>query len=217
MKFGIILLVFSLLLVYRCTPSDGVVAEPLSFSLEVGDEAIYDIIETNYVVNENPTTSLYFLRDVTVEATVDGVNKSYKIERYRRNTSSEAWKITRVITLSQTPAELIESGEKMSVKLNFPVVEAGSFNVNRYNNSGTALATYKAVDKPFRDFLRTFSVVQANDSTLIDLKREVEVYAAGNGLVYKENTQYAYCQSSPDCIGKGQISFGKSVVWRRIN
>jgi hypothetical protein len=100
--------------------------------------------------------------------------------------------------------------------LTFPISENASFDKNRYNSNGELKIFYLNTNQRFEDFPVTYSVYQANDSTLINLKRIYDVYSPADGLVYKEITDYNYCQSSPDCIETGEISFGKQVIWRRI-
>jgi hypothetical protein len=66
-------------------------------------------------------------------------------------------------------------------------------------------------------FDKTFSVIQQNDSTLVDLKRRIEIYAEGIGMIYQERTNVLYCNSG-DCLGKGKIDFGiKHILKFRSN
>ena len=60
-------------------------------------------------------------------------------------------------------------------------------------------------------FSNSVTVVQQNDSTLVDLKRRREVYSEGIGLIYQEKINVSYCNSA-DCLGKGKIDFGTKHI-----
>ncbi|MDP5140842.1 MAG: hypothetical protein NWP83_10300 [Spirosomaceae bacterium] len=188
----------------------------LNFNLEEKSEAVYEVSETSYTVDEEPITRNYFIRETVVEIEEKVNEKTYTIERYRRPNATAQWRIERVYKLQQTPAELIEIGESPLVKLTFPISENAAFDVNRYNSTGELTAFYLNVNQPFADYPTTYSVYQANDSTLINLRRIYDVYSPTDGLVYKEITDLNYCQSSPECIGTGEVSFGKQEIWRKV-
>ncbi len=188
----------------------------LNFDLAEDSEAIYTVSETSYAIDDEPIASTYFIREAVVEIEQKPNEKTYTIERYRRPNETSPWRIERVYKLLQTPAELIEIGESPLVKLTLPISENAAFDVNRYNSLGELTAFYLNVNQPFADYPTTYSVYQANDSTLINLRKIYDVYAPAEGLVYKEITDINYCQTSPDCIGTGEISFGKQVIWRKV-
>jgi hypothetical protein len=188
----------------------------LSFELTDKSEAIYAVSEISYAIDDEPVTSNYFIRETVVAIEEKPNEKTYTIERYRRPNETSQWRIERVYKLQQTPAELIEIGESPLVKLTFPVSENAAFDVNRYNSTGELTAFYLNVSQSFEDYPTTYSVYQANDSTLINLKRIYDVYAPSEGLIHKEITDVNYCQTSPDCIGTGEIAFGKRVIWKRV-
>ncbi len=188
----------------------------LTFTLDEKSEAIYNVSETNYAINNEPVTDNYFIRETVVEIEEKVNEKTYTMERYRRPNATSQWRIERVYKLKQTPAELIEIGESPEVRLTFPISENAGFDKNRYNANGELKVFYLNTNKSLGEFPTTYSVYEANDSTLINLKRIYDVYSPTDGLVYKEITDYNYCQSSSSCIGTGEISFGKQVIWRRV-
>jgi hypothetical protein len=60
-------------------------------------------------------------------------------------------------------------------------------------------------------FDHSVTIVQQNDSSLVDLKKIIEVYAEGIGLVYQEKLNVSYCNLL-DCLGKGKIDFGTKHI-----
>jgi hypothetical protein len=80
---------------------------------------------------------------------------------------------------------------------------------------GNDVYELKKVNQSFQTngqkFNNTFSVIQQNDSTLVDLKRRVEVYSDGIGLIYQEKISVSYC-NSVDCLGKGKVDFGRKYI-----
>lgn len=201
---------------FNCTKTNELPEPTFSFSLELNETHVFTVNESSYAINDDPETSDYFIKETVVDIAEKPNETTYTIERYRRNSEADQWQIIKVYKLRQTPAELVEIGELPVVKLTFPIIENSSFNTNQYNSKSELNATYLNLNTDFGGFANTFSVYQANDSTLINLNRIVDVYSATDGLIYKENTIVDYCQSSPDCIGTGEISFGKQVIWRRL-
>ncbi len=187
-----------------------------TFNLARNEVQIFEVSQTDYALDDEPLTTKFFIKETVVDIQEKPNERTYVIERYRSENEVGPWQIERVYQLKQTPAELIEIGERPIVRLVFPVVENATFDVNRYNSSPESLATYKVGSQLFDASEGAFSVFQTNDSTLISLNRIVDVYTTTGGLIYKENTAVDYCQSSPECIGTGEIAFGKRIVWRRI-
>lgn len=212
---GQICLCVSLMLL-SCSERNTSPTPDFSFELDLNETQVFAVNETNYAINDEPITTTYFIRETVVEIAERTNETTYTVERYRRVKESDQWLITKVYKLRKTPAELIEIGELPIVKLTFPVIENASFNLNKYNSSEVLNATYLNVNSNFNEFTNTYSVYQANDSTLINLNRVFDVYSPSEGLIYKENTVVDYCQSSPECIGTGEVSFGKRVIWRRV-
>ena len=94
----------------------------------------------------------------------------------------------------------------------FPPAERLSWNGNIYNTLGEDNYELKNVNRPLKiggtTFERTATVVQQNDSTLVNQDKRVEVYAAEVGLIYRERVNVQFCSSTPACVGKAQIDFG---------
>ena len=67
-----------------------------------------------------------------------------------------------------------------------------------------------------RRFENTVYVVGTNDSTLVNQKKYLRVYAPNVGLVYREDRSLAFCQSSSTCIGKGIVESGTKLKWELV-
>lgn len=183
---------------------------------KVGQISEYSLKTEIYHVNDEPLVSEKQLKEVVVKEEVFASKRMFTIERYARATSADEWKITEVITAQLSANELIQTEQSLPyLKVVFPVMEESTWNATKYQNSAEQTAKTKAVNKPYRAYPQTFTIEYSNDSTLIDLRKSYEVFSPTEGLVYKEETNLNYCQSSPDCIGKGIISYGTRSIWKR--
>lgn len=199
-----------------CTKPENT-PNPSGFRLEKGRELYYEVKKENYSINNDVSIIASYVRDVVIAKEIEQLITTYTVERYVRNKTNEPWRIERVYKLVKSPAELIELGETPRLRLVFPVVNNSKFNVNLYNNLGISFATYEKLNSDFGKFKNTYRATTANDSTLINLTRIYEIYSPTEGLVYKENTDLKYCQTTPSCIGKGDITFGVREIWKRID
>lgn len=183
---------------------------------KVGQTNEYSLKTEVYRVNDEPVVSEKQLKEVVVKEEVAANKRIFTIERYARATSADEWKITEVLTAQLSANELIQTEQSLPyLKVVFPVIEESRWNATKYQNTAEQTATTKAVNKPYGAYPQTFTIEYANDSTLIDLRKSYEIYSPSEGLIYKEQTNLNYCQSSPDCIGKGIISYGTRSIWKR--
>lgn len=87
-----------------------------------------------------------------------------------------------------------------------------AWNGNIYNNLGEDEDVLKNVNKVFKlgetTFDRAVTVVQQNDSTLVNQDKRIETYVAGVGMIYRERINVQFFSSTPTCIGKAQVDFG---------
>ncbi|MDZ7900137.1 MAG: hypothetical protein U5N85_19210 [Arcicella sp.] len=178
---------------------------------------IYDIEETQYSLTSIPVVKNYQLKEIFVSSSTESNgNETLRIERYRRENDSQKWVIDSVFTAKKGIDKALKTENNVTfVKLIFPVSEGLKWNGNAYNSLGEDTYELKKVFQPFQtnrqNFNRTLTVIQQNDSTLVDLKRRIEVYAEGIGRIYQEKTNVSYCNSG-DCLGKGKIDFGTKYI-----
>lgn len=190
------------------------------FPTEVGRFVEYDVREEAYTLDGSVAVRQYQLKEVVAERYTDPTGKpAYRIARFRRGAEGQRWQADSTITLRLLTDHAVrnENG-KDYVKMLFPPAEMNVWNGNLYNNAGEDNYELKNVNKPYTSgtttFDRTATVIQQNDSTLVNQDKRVEVYAAEVGLVYRERIQLQFCSSSPACVGKAKIDFGTRQYFR---
>ncbi len=182
-----------------------------------GQAVIYDVQETQYALTTLPTVKNYQLKEVFASVSIDTDGKeALRIERYRRENDTQKWTIDSVFTAKKEIDKAFKTENNVTyVKLIFPVSEGLKWNGNAYNSLGNDTYELKKLNKSFQIngqiFPTTLTVYQQNDSTLVDLKRRIEVYAEGIGVIYQEKISVSYCNSG-DCLGKGKIDFGTKYI-----
>jgi hypothetical protein len=188
------------------------------FPLQTGDYWVYQVTQETYSLTNAPTKRTFQLQEKVGNAFTQNGQLVFQIEESIKRSEQAAWQINAIRTVYKNLSEVVSQENNVpSVNLIFPVSATTSWNVNTYNAQPDTLLRYENAGQPFtvgnRALERTVSVVGANDSTLVGLDRYRRVYAQNIGLVYRENTSFAYCQSSPDCIGKGIIASGTRQTW----
>lgn len=207
MKYSIVLLIgiltFSLMSCKKDTEEDFSINYGYEyFPDEEGSYVIYDVDSTTYNDFFTPvlvTKASFQLKEVIGETFTDLSGRiSKKVYRYTRINSSAAWNIADVYyqTVTNKTAEKVEENLRY-IKLVFPIKEDKQWSGNIFINTVDNLSylegwTYsiKHLDQQFStaslDFDSTLTVLQAYDSSAINLTSSEEVYARGVGLVYKE-------------------------------
>lgn len=184
------------------------------FPLEVGYFVEYDVNEEEINLGRPAIVRQYQIKELIAERYTDPEGKTaYRVTRMRRNLDSQGWQPDSTITLRLQVDHVIrnENGRDF-VKMLFPPAEKLSWNGNIYNTLGEDSYELKNVNQPLKvggaTFERTATVVQQNDSTLVNQDKRVEVYAAEVGLIYRERVNVQFCSFTPACVGKAQIDFG---------
>ncbi|MDT4866462.1 hypothetical protein FQZ97_1013170 [compost metagenome] len=133
----------------------------------------------------------------------------YKLERYRKEKTGDAWKMDSVWTVYRQPDKVVKTENNTPyIKLLLPASDGLSWNGNALNTLNEQTYRLKISADGLAD------VVQMADSSLVHINKSIERYRAGEGLVYKELRIYNYCQSNPDCIGKNIITSGRDLVYK---
>lgn len=192
------------------------------FYPNVGQSVVYDVEDSQYEITGKFTVKTYQLKEINVSTFKDSDGKeALRIERYRRENDTQKWTIDSVFTAKKEIDKALKTENNVTyVKMIFPIKEGVKWNGNAYNSLGNDVYELKKVNQFFQTngqkFDNTFTVIQQNDSTLVDLKRRIEVYSEGIGMVYQEKTNVLYCNSS-DCLGKGKIDFGTKRILKFRN
>jgi hypothetical protein len=157
-----------------------------------GRFVIYDASEITHDDDVNQHDTVHFLLK-TVIGQVYYDNEGRAGREYLRYTSTDSaatWQLKDVWTTFSdgNRLELVEENERM-VKLLFAPTLSKEWDINAYNTRSKQNASYSSVHKSFqlngKTFDSTVIVEQANFFSLVDLKRQNEVYAKGVGLVSK--------------------------------
>lgn len=178
---------------------------------------VYDVEDVQYELTGKSTIKTYQLKEVSASTSKDADGKELlRIERFRRENDTQKWTIDSVFTAKKEIDKALKTENNVTyVKISFPIKDVLKWNGNAFNSLGNDTYELKKINQGFQTngqkFDRTFTVIQQNDSTLVDLKRRVEVYADGIGMIYQEKTNLLYCNSG-DCLGKGKIDFGTKHI-----
>ena len=189
------------------------------FPLQTGDYWIYQVTQENYSFANAPTKHVFQLQEKIGPSFIRNGQLFFQVEESIKKTERSVWQISAVRTVYKSLSEVVSQVNNVpSVNLIFPIGSGSSWNINTYNARPDSLLRYQDIGQPFsldrRTVEQTVSVVGSNDSTLVGLDKYRRVYAPNVGLIYREEAALAYCQSSPDCIGKGIIASGTRQTWK---
>ncbi len=195
---------------------------PALFPLEIGDFWVYQVTQQTYSLTAAPMLRQFQVQDKLVSSFVRNGQTVYQLDRSVRPSAQADWQMAGIRTVTATAAEVVvQEGNVPTVPLRFPVATGTFWNVNAYNNRPDSLLRYRDIGRTVsvnnRLVAGTVAVVGANDSTLIGLYKRRWVYAPGVGLVFREEADLAYCQSSPACIGKTEITSGTRQTWALLS
>ncbi|GAB3723402.1 hypothetical protein [Spirosoma lituiforme] len=192
------------------------------YPLQTGDYWVYQVTEETYSLTSGATTRVFQLQQKVGSSFTRNGQVFFQLEESTRQSEQNSWQVSAIRTVSKSLSEVVsQDNNAPTVSLLFPVTTTTSWNINTYNGlSDTLTLRYQNIGRPFAtgtlSFDRTVAVVGPTDSTLINLTKYQRVYAQNIGLVYRENTALSYCQSTPDCIGKGKIDSGTRQKWTLI-
>lgn len=195
--------------------------DTMYFPLQVGDYRVYQVTQEKYVSSDSPVRNVYQFQEKISSSYFQNGQLFYLVEESMRQTEQAAWKLMGIHTVYKSLSEVIsQENNVLKVKLAFPIALTASWNTNLYNTNPDTLLHYRNPGQSFTvgklGFANTISVVGANDSTLVNQSKYLRIYAPNIGLVYREEAALAFCQSSPDCIGKGVIESGTKLKWELI-
>lgn len=192
------------------------------FYPKLGQSVVYEVEDTQYELTGKFTVKTYQLKEVNAAIfnDLDG-KEALRIERYRRESESQKWMIDSVFIAKKAMDKVLKTENNVTyVKMSFPIKEGLKWNGNAYNSFKNDIYEMKNVNQSFQTngqkFKNSITIIQQNDSTLVDLKKRIEVYAEGIGLIYQEKINVSYC-NLVDCLGKGKIDFGTKHILKFKN
>lgn len=222
----IIIVLFSFFLLFACDTINSKLPPPQDggnfFYPKIGQSIVYDVEDTQYELTGKFTLKTYQLKEVNVSTFKDLDGKeALRIERYRRENDVEKWTIDSIFTAKKEVDKALKTENNVTyIKISFPFKEGLRWNGNAYNSFGNDSYEMKKVNQLFqingRKFDNSVTIIQQNDSTLVDLKRRIEVYAENIGMIYQEKINVLYCNSG-NCLGKGKIDFGTKHILKFRN
>ncbi|HNQ13118.1 MAG TPA: hypothetical protein PKH65_08585 [Bacteroidia bacterium] len=166
---------------------------------QVGYELIYDV---DSIIKDKFTgltdTFQYQIKERIDSIYIDNEGRpTMRVERYKRNTSNEPWIIHRVwaANKSNTYVHRVEENIRY-VKMIFSVLANKKWDGNAFNTLGERIYRYQNAHTPGQvgtfNFDSTLTVLQYEDTTLINKDSYIEKYATNVGMFYKENISIKY-------------------------
>lgn len=207
--FSLILLGFSLI---SCTKKDPIpnIDESGYYPIELGAMWDYEVSQVEYSVSQAPMSNTFFYREIVGEI-IDESLGLYSINRSKRPDNSSNWTTLppKTIRISKANITSIEANGE-DILLLFPISFDNSWNGLNSEKIAKSATAYKNLAS------NQILIEEKNDSSAIALDRKFSVYELDKGPVEHVNIEVQYCQETPDCIGKGIISSGKTEYFKLI-
>lgn len=218
------------LLISACSKLAELPPNPLGyeyFPLETGQFTTYDLTDVTYSLTQSPVTQRYQIKEVVKEVFTNLAGQvSYRIERFARVQSGDAWELDSVWTALRTATQAVKTENNVSfVKVVFPPREGLKWNGNALNGREQEVYQVKRLGQRFVvegvPFEETLTIHQGRDTTanLVSQDKRIEVYARDIGLIYQERVLVSFCSNAnppDDCLGQGRIDYGTKRIQRII-
>ena len=170
-------------------------ADKQYFPLETNKSLIYKVTEISI---DKPSdyydTAIYFLRERTDIPFIDNEgDTAYRIERYKSPTQNYNWTISDVweSKITTYPAEKVEENQRF-IKIKCPLAIGKYWNGNLKNDLDDKDCTITSLSATYNNesihLDSCLSITRDSSVTQISKLYDVEIYARGIGLVYKEIT-----------------------------
>ena len=191
------------------------------FPLDSGDYWVYQVTQETYFPNTPVKKSVYQLQQRISSSYINNGQLYFLLEESIKRSEQAGFQLSAVKTVYKNLKEVVSAERNVPLlKLAFPIAPTTSWNINTYNANPDTLLRYEDTRNVFSvgnlKFDQTVSVLGTNDSTLVNQERYRRVYAPNVGLIFSENVSLAYCQSTPDCIGKAIIESGTKQKWELV-
>lgn len=188
-------------LLFACSEEDGdspifPFAGKEYASLEVGQEAIYQIDSTLYDEFSGLVKQVSLQqREYVLRTELDAANReTFIVEIYTRSADTLPWRFNRLTkrVVTEFRYEVLDRNI-LSVPLVFPIAVDKKWNSNTLNASDPKEYTYTSVNEPFVNgalsYDSTVTVLQFEEENLIEQLFEEEIYATRVGLIYREHKE----------------------------
>lgn len=205
--FKIVLIAFVSVIV-GCSSNESLKKQDY-YPLDIDKSISYSVEEKNFTITGGGKTSQYYVKE-TVGEQVGIVTEQpiYALLRYKKNRPEETWSLDSLWTIYKQSDKVVKVENNVPyIKLLLPISAGINWNGNALNT--LPAENYKSFSHP-----EGIEVIHYSDSSAVELNRSREIYAPDRGMIYKEVIHYKYCQSTPECIGKGIVASGKSIVYK---
>jgi len=171
------------------------------FPTQVGTYVEYQVRRINHQELVANDTSDFYIRQVIASVDDSGSTPIYRLERFRKNTLAESWKLDSVWTARIEERRLVQvENNQPFVKLVFPASLPLSWDGNSYNGMPEEDYELSSIDVSYslngESFPLTATVTHNDAYTLIDQDTRVEVYAANIGLIHRKKEVYSFINDS---------------------
>lgn len=185
------------------------------YPLSLGQYRIYDVYRINYNFATENDTLAYELKEWVKNYHINQAKDTvYELERLRRYAGSTGWELDSAFLVQRTPRWLmITANNRPYLPLMFPVAEGLTWNSNLLNASPADSFSIVSVGSSFtvgeKVYDNTVRVVQEEIlDTIVETDEREEVFAVGEGLVYKRTNNINYCTLLDECRGQNIITTG---------
>lgn len=200
-KFTIVLFVFgSFTFLISCKKKDSsettVFLGDTYFPMQVGDTLIYDAHVHTKDLNEYDSTYQILERVESIFTDNQG-RPTFRLERYVRSTPADAWVILDVWTANINSVQVEKKEENITyIKLAFPTQLNKTWNGNAKNILDPQDYEITDIHQPLSlnnlSYDSTLTVTQKEEILFIGEDHQLEKYAAGVGMIYKELRKLDY-------------------------
>lgn len=203
MKYIIALLVLFFLVSCKQDTKE-VTTDYAYYPLEVGRWYIYDVDVTRYNGSPIGSDSSYQLKEEIVNPITVEDETRYQLYRYYRKDDAQAWddQPDSVWTVFRRGNQLVKVEDNVrKVKLSFPLEVGKTWDGNSMNTLGSEIYEMTEVRRSFtipgeKNYTPSVTVIQSNESDLIQKDVRKEVFAENVGLIYRISEIYKYDQQN---------------------
>ncbi len=185
------------------------------YPLEKGLFKVYDAEAIAFTILGFDTTK-FQLKEIVADSFLTAVNEyTYILNRFTRPTAQDDWKLDSVWTARKTFTQVIVTENNIPyAKLSFPIKKGLVWDGNAHNAKKEDIYLMQNIGESQTysgKSLKTLTVVQGDDKTLVKNDERNETYAENVGLVNKHLLVVDYVSDSQDeQYGKDIIVGGRS-------
>ncbi len=183
------------------------------YPIQKGQFQTFFVKQTRFALNEIPVTTTYQLKEVIGDEFVgENGEKLNEVLRYVRTDGLENFRLDSVFSVRKDENVVVKMEHNVPyIKFDFPIEEGKTWNGNQFN--ARPLKDYLAQEVNAaksiggNNFNKTITIIESQDSSLVDKELRYEIYADEVGMVYKRTESLLYC-NQPECFGQKIIERG---------